>query len=128
MVILVVGTLVGMGLSVLLWYQRSGVGETLTWAIVYSIFWWYLGPLTLQPLFQGDNLTWDVASAQSAFPIFWGHVVYGSSTGFFWLCSEPRTGCGPKPGRSGPVIWYEEGWQARWQQGCCAPVYLLKTS
>ena len=42
MVILVVGTLVGMGLSVLLWYQRSGVGETLTWAIVYSIFWWYL--------------------------------------------------------------------------------------
>ena len=83
MVILVVGTLVGMGLSVLLWYQRSGVGETLTWAIVYSIFWWYLGPLTLQPLFQGDNLTWDVASAQSAFPIFLGHVVYGSSTGLF---------------------------------------------
>ena len=80
-VILVAGALIGAGFGLLVWHQRPGVGETLFWGLVYAIFWWYLGPLTLKPLVQGDSLTWDVKSVQVAFPMLLGHVVYGACTG-----------------------------------------------
>ena len=80
-VIIVVGAIVGGGFGVLVWYQRPGAGETLFWGLVYGVFWWYLGPLTLTPLLQGDGLTWDVKSAQAEFPLLLGYVLYGATTG-----------------------------------------------
>ena len=58
----------GAGFGVLVWYQRTGAGETLIWGLVYGASWWYLGRLTVMPLLQGKGLTWDVGSAQAAFP------------------------------------------------------------
>ena len=80
-VLMVAGAMVGGGLGVLVWHQRPGVGETLFSSLAYGIFWWYLGPLTLTPLLQGDGLTWDVESAQAEFPLLLGHVLYGATTG-----------------------------------------------
>ena len=80
-VLMAVAAILGVGFGVLVWYQRPGLGDTLFWGLVYGIFWWYLGPLTLTPLVQGDGLTWDVSSAQAAFPLFLGHVVYGATIG-----------------------------------------------
>ncbi len=77
---LVAGTVIGAGFGVLVWYQRPGVGETLFWGLAYGVFWWYLGPLTLKPLLQGDGLHWDVPSAQSAFPLLLALVLYGAGT------------------------------------------------
>ena len=79
--LLVVGAVLGAGFGALVWYQRPGAGETLFWGLVYGTFWWYLGPLTLLPLLQGDGLTWDVNSAQMAFPVLLGLVLYGATTG-----------------------------------------------
>ena len=80
-VVVVVAAIMGAGFGALVWYRRPGAGETLFWGLVYGIFWWYLGPLTLQPLLQGDGLTWDLGSAQAAFPLLLGLVLYGASTG-----------------------------------------------
>ena len=80
-VLMVVAAIVGAGFGALVWYQRPSVGETLFWGLAYGVFWWYLGPLTLMPLLQGDGLTWDVSSAQVAFPFLLGHVLYGGTTG-----------------------------------------------
>ena len=76
-VVAVVGSLLGAGFGVLVYYQRPGVGETLFGGLVYAVFWWYIGPLTLMPLLQGDGLRWDVSSAQMEFHLLIGHVLYG---------------------------------------------------
>ena len=76
-----VAVILGSGFGVLVWRQRPGVGETLFWGLAYGAFWWYLGPLTLLPLFSGDGLTWDLFSAQESLQALLGHLLYGASAG-----------------------------------------------
>ena len=89
-VLVAVAAIVGGGFGVLVCYQRPGVGETVFWGLVYGVFWWYLGPLTLMPLLQGDGLTWDVSSAQAEFPLLLGHVLYGAATGLVLVLLQWR--------------------------------------
>ena len=84
-VAIAVGSILGAGYGLLVCYQRPGAGETLFWGLVYGVFWWYLGSLTLQPLLEGDGLTWDVLSAQSEFPVLLGLILYGACTGLALL-------------------------------------------
>jgi len=79
--LLAAAAVMGGGFGALVWFQRPGAGETLVWGLVYGAFWWYLGPLTLLPLMRGQGLTWDVNSAQAAFPVLFGLVLYGAITG-----------------------------------------------
>ena len=79
-VLMVVATLLGAGFGILVWSQRPGAGETLFWGLVYGTFWWYLGTLTLLPLFRGDGLAWNVAEAQSELPVLLGLALYGTGT------------------------------------------------
>ncbi|MCH8897759.1 MAG: hypothetical protein IIC33_05645 [Chloroflexi bacterium] len=93
-VLMVLAAGLGAGFGVLVWYQRPGAGETLFWGLVYGSFCWYLGPLTLLPLLRGEGLTWDVDSAQAAFPVYLGLVLYGGATGLVlvflrWLWRRP---------------------------------------
>ena len=75
------GAIIGPGFGILVWHQRPGPGETLFWGLVYGTFWWYLGQLTMLPLLQGEGLSWDLESAQAAFPNLLGHMMYGATTG-----------------------------------------------
>jgi len=79
--VLAVSALLGAGFGVLVWYQRPNAGETLVWGLVYGVFWWYLGRLTILPLFQGKGLTWDVDSARAAFPDLLGLILLGGIIG-----------------------------------------------
>ena len=79
-VLMIAGVLAGAGFGLFVWRMRAGVGETLFWGLVYGVFWWYLGPLTLQPLAEGDAITWDTASAQAAFPVLLGLLLSGAGT------------------------------------------------
>ncbi len=78
---MLIAAVVGAGFGGLMWRQRSGAGEGLFWGLTYGALWWFLGPLTLMPLLLGGTLTWDVASAQAAFPSLPGHLLYGGTTG-----------------------------------------------
>ena len=78
---MVVAALIGAGFGVLVRSHVQTAGETLFWGLSYGVFWWFLGALTLSPLIQGEGLTWDLESAQKAFPAFLGHVLYGGVTG-----------------------------------------------
>lgn len=84
-VAIVVGSVLGAGFGVLVCYQRPGAGETLVWGLVYGVFWWYVGSLTLKPLFQGDGVTWDINSAREVFPQLLGLVLYGAATSLSFL-------------------------------------------
>ena len=92
MLVLAVAAVLGAGCGALVWYQRPGAGETLFSGLVYGAFWWYLGPLTLLPFLQGNGLTWDVTSAQAAFPYFLGLVLYGGATGMALVFLESWRG------------------------------------
>ena len=74
-----IAAIAGSGLGLMVWQQRPGMGETLLWGMVYGTLWWFIGSLTLFPLFLGAGVTWDAESAQEAFPALLGHVLYGSS-------------------------------------------------
>ena len=77
-VVMVVAALLGAGFGLLVWAQRPGAGETLFWGLLYGAFWWYLGPLTLLPLFRGEGLSWYMSSAQAEFPLLIALALYGA--------------------------------------------------
>jgi hypothetical protein len=54
------------GASFGLFFQRDvrGYGSSLAWGLGYGIFWWFLGPMTVMPLWQGRRLDWSYQHAQ----------------------------------------------------------------
>ena len=76
-----IAAVAGAGLGVLVWHQRPGAGETVIWGLVYGTLWWFIGTLTLHPLFSGSPLAWDAAAVRGSFPALLGHVLYGATSG-----------------------------------------------
>jgi uncharacterized membrane protein YagU involved in acid resistance len=100
-----VATLIGMGFSLLVRYQRPWIAETLFWGTAYGVFWWFLGPLTLLPIFLGKDLAWQAAQAREAFPSLLGHILYGATTGFALLFFQRLGGISEAPSmRAGMLI------------------------
>jgi uncharacterized membrane protein YagU involved in acid resistance len=87
---LTVAALIGASFGVLVWRQRPGVGETFFWGLAYGAFWWFVGPLTVVALSQGNELAWDLHTAQMLFPSFVGHILYGASTGLVFAYVQRR--------------------------------------
>jgi uncharacterized membrane protein YagU involved in acid resistance len=84
---LLLSAIVGACFGLVLGKQAVTAGQGLVWGIVLSVVWWWLGPLTLFPLSHGERPTWDLATAQTAFPLFIGlAVTYGAFLGvLYWL-------------------------------------------
>ena len=65
--------------------KTAGLGYGLT----YGAAWWFLGPLTLMPLFMGMGLgvNWNATAAAQMLPSLFGHLFYGAILGFTyeWL-------------------------------------------
>jgi len=59
------------------------------WGLLYGIIWWFLGPLTLMPLFLGMGLgvNWTMAAMSSQLPSLVGHIIFGVLVGltYAWL-------------------------------------------
>jgi hypothetical protein len=87
---MVIAAVIGMGFALLVRHQRPGAGESLFWGTGYGTFWWFLGPLTLMPLFLGEGVTWQVTQARAAFPSLLGHLLYGATTGLAYLLLQRR--------------------------------------
>ena len=63
-------------------YQPLGYAASISTGLLYGLFWWIVGPLTLEPLFFGDGPTWTVDEASAAFPSVFGHLLFGGLIGF----------------------------------------------
>jgi len=61
----------------------------LGYGLVYGGAWWFLGPLTLMPLFMGMGLgvNWNASAASQMLPSLVGHLIYGVILGlsYAWL-------------------------------------------
>src|ERR1700730_1896629 len=78
------------GASFGLLFQRDvrGYGSCLGWGLGYGIFWWFLGPMTIMPLWQGRSLDWSYQHGQELFGSLVGHVVYGLIVGVIYAAAD----------------------------------------
>src|SRR5260370_4232217 len=74
------------GASFGLLFQRDirGLGSSLGWGLAYGMFWWFLGPLTLLPLLQGQPVDLSADSAADLYRSLIGHVIYGLVVGIIY--------------------------------------------
>ena len=78
------------GASFGLFFQRDvrGYGSSLAWGLGYGIFWWFLGPMTVMPLWQGRRLDWSYQHAQTLYGSLVGHIVYGLIVGLVYAAVD----------------------------------------
>ncbi len=84
--------IIGAGFAVVLGRFVSGIGSGLTAGLLYGGTWWFLGPLTLMPLFMGMGLgvNWNASAAASMLPSLMGHMVYGAVLGAAYAALRQR--------------------------------------
>lgn len=83
-----IALIVGASFGVLFQRDVRGYGSSLGWGLAYGIFWWFLGPLTLKPLFQGQVPDWSLAQGQALFGVLIGHIVFGLIVGVIYAALD----------------------------------------
>ncbi|MCH7569851.1 MAG: hypothetical protein IH919_04675 [Deltaproteobacteria bacterium] len=78
------------GASFGLLFQRDvrGYGSNLGWGLAYGMLWWFLGPLTILPILQGNSLDWSVERGSALFGSLIGHIVYGLIVGLIYAAVD----------------------------------------
>jgi len=71
-------------------FQRDvrGLGSSMSWGLAYGIFWWFLGPLTLLPIWQGNPVNWTSEHGSELFGSLIGHVIYGLLVGLIYAAAD----------------------------------------
>jgi uncharacterized membrane protein YagU involved in acid resistance len=74
------------GASFGLLFQRDvrGPGSSLGWGLGYGLLWWFIGPLTILPLWLGAPLDWSYTRASALFGSLIGHAIYGLLAGMIY--------------------------------------------
>src|SRR5262249_3804605 len=74
------------GASFGLLFQRDvrGHGSCMGWGTAYGIFWWFLGPMTILPIWQGKTIDWSYQHGKDMFGSFVGHIIYGLIVGLIY--------------------------------------------
>lgn len=67
-------------------FQRDvrGYGSCMGWGAAYGLLWWFLGPLTILPIWQGHSLDWSYQRASELFGSLVGHIIYGLIVGLIY--------------------------------------------
>ncbi len=83
---------IGSGFGLLFQRDVRGFGSNMGWGVAYGMLWWFLGPLTILPLWSGEPLDWSSEAGSLYFGSFVGHVMYGLTIGLtfavidrFWV-------------------------------------------
>jgi uncharacterized membrane protein YagU involved in acid resistance len=84
----VIAVVIGASFGVLFQRDVRGFGSCLGWGLAYGIFWWFLGPLTLLPLLQGDSPDWSYEHGSNVFGSLVGHVIYGLLVGLIYAALD----------------------------------------
>lgn len=84
-----IAAIAGAGLGIVL-RGPWPAGDTVFWGAAYGAFFWFLGPITFQPLVLERMPAWDVAAAQAAYPSLLGHVIWGATTGLVLVALKAR--------------------------------------
>ncbi len=84
--------IIGVGFAVVLGRFAASIRSGLASGLLYGGAWWFLGPLTLMPLFLGMGLgvNWNLTAAVNMLPSLAGHLIYGAILGTTYALLEQR--------------------------------------
>jgi hypothetical protein len=77
---LAVSATIGMTFGLLFRDETSSRSEAIGWGWLFGLIWWYLGPMTLLPLFLTGVCDWSTEAASALLPSLLGHLIYGAVT------------------------------------------------
>jgi uncharacterized membrane protein YagU involved in acid resistance len=83
-----IAIVIGMSFGLLFQRDVRGYGSSMGWGMAYGLFWWFLGPLTLLPLLQGNPLDWSYMRGSALFGSLVGHIVYGLILGLIYAALD----------------------------------------
>ena len=84
----VFAVIIGATFGVLFQRDVRGYGSNLGWGMAYGIFWWFLGPLTIMPIWEGVPVDWSYQHASALFGSLIGHIVYGLIVGLLYAAVD----------------------------------------
>jgi hypothetical protein len=84
----VFAVLIGMSLGVLFQRDLRGFGSAMGWGLGYGMLWWFVGPLTVMPLWLGQPLDWSWQRGAALFGSLVGHLVYGLIAGVLYAAVD----------------------------------------
>ncbi len=87
---LAISVAIGGGYGVLFERESPDWGAAIGWGMLYGITWWFVGTLTLFPIWLGASFTWTTAAAAGALSSLLGHLLYGAVTACVFLLLERR--------------------------------------
>jgi hypothetical protein len=87
---LTVSVVIGMTYGLLFRNEGSSLSIGIPWGCLFGLIWWYIGPLTLQPLVLTGECDWRASAAAALLPSMIGHLVYGAVTATIFLLLERR--------------------------------------
>ncbi len=83
-----IAIVIGMSFGLLFQRDVRGYGSSMGWGMAYGLFWWFLGPLTLLPIMQGNPLDWSYTRGGALFGSLVGHVIYGVLLGIVYAALD----------------------------------------
>jgi hypothetical protein len=84
----IIAVIVGASFGLLFQQDVRGYGSTMGWGMAYGMLWWFLGPLTIKPLWQGQPLDWSYVRGGALFGSLVGHIVYGLIVGLIYAAVD----------------------------------------
>jgi uncharacterized membrane protein YagU involved in acid resistance len=76
--------IIGISFGLLFQREARGYGSSMACGVAYGISWWFLGPLTILPLWSRQPVDWSSSHASSLFGSLIGHIVYGVIVGLVY--------------------------------------------
>jgi hypothetical protein len=80
--------IIGASFGMLFQQDVRGYGSNMGWGMGYGMLWWFLGPLTIMPLWQGIPLDWSYERGGALFGSLVGHIVYGLIVGLIYAAVD----------------------------------------
>ena len=80
--------IIGASYGVLFQRDVRGYGSNMGWGLAYGMFWWFLGPLTIMPIWQGVPIDWSVERGSALFGSLIGHMIYGLIVGLVYAAVD----------------------------------------
>jgi len=84
----IIAVIIGASFGLLFQRDVRGYGSNLGWGMAYGMLWWFLGPLTIMPLWLGNPLNWSYEHGSLLFGSLVGHIVYGLIVGLIYAALD----------------------------------------
>jgi len=87
---LLISVIIGISFGLLFQKEIRTYGGGLGWGMLYGLFWWVWGGLTLLPLLLRQTPDWSLAYVSGQYASLVGHLLYGAGLGLFFRYLEQR--------------------------------------